>query len=530
MLFPTPQPVDFESCTPSATDLDLATNPETTPSVLSRMANACAENETLAEAVARNPNTPLPDLFRLWCKHPFAALENPITTFQTLCTGRLLHQLVPREVQHRLYVALRSSHRAAELEEHLPVEARLRWLTGPEPDIGWFFRSPGGGIARRPKDADEAERIRSEDAFALRFFELLGQDPDSAVRKEMVTRLPFHSLQAYLNEPLVGIRLELAKRVISNHGGRGMEEHRVLEIMRDALSRDHEEVVRCRVAAGDAIQSSVFERLAQDPSFSVLLALAGGSFTGQIMKCETAWLRLAETHIDLARLVAQNDSCPLSVRLKLLDHSDAHVRKNAWSKMEFRNLQLRRQLVRMAESFLGDPAIHPELEAIAANPSIPPYLAAKVARLGGLCARIVAANPKLPETDRRRLLGGACASTAHVAVLHATANETLWTALRHPSESVRTVLVRKQGMHAVRIRFQLAKDPSFRVRSELLKHLVNPKNEDPLDRKFARFQLRLLLDSATQTEKDLFLKNKPLRRLLAEWRTESVTNPSAPTK
>jgi hypothetical protein len=218
------------------------------------------------------------------------------------------------------------------------------------------------------------------------------------------------------------------------------------------------------------------------------------------------------------------------VRLKLIEHSDAHVRKNAWSKMEFRNLQLRRQLVRMAESFLGNPAIHPELEAIAANPSIPPCLAAKVARLGGLCARIVAANPKLPETERRRFLGGPCASTAHVAVLHATGNETLWTALRHPSESVRTVLVRKQGMHAVRIRFQLAKDPSFRVRSELLKHLVNPKNEDPLDRKFARFQLRLLLDSATQTEKDLFLKNKPLRRLLAEWRTESATNPSAPTK
>jgi hypothetical protein len=42
----------------------------------------------------------------------------------------------------------------------------------------------------------EAERIRSEDAFGLRFFELLGQDPASEVRKEMVTRLPFHSLQA----------------------------------------------------------------------------------------------------------------------------------------------------------------------------------------------------------------------------------------------------------------------------------------------------------------------------------------------
>jgi hypothetical protein len=184
----------------------------------------------------------------------------------------------------------------------------------------------------------------------------------------------------------------------------------------------------------------------------------------------------------------------------------------------------------MAESFLPNPSLHPELEAIAANPLIPAHLAAKIARIGGPWARVVASNPQLPEAERRRLLGGPCASTACVAASHATGNETLWTALRHPSESVRTVLVRKQGMHAVRIRFQLAKDPSFRVRSELLKHLVNPKNEDPLDRKFARFQLRLLLDSATQTEKDLFLKNKPLRRLLAEWRTESVTNPSAPTK
>ena len=530
MLFPTPQPVGFEPFTPGATELDLATNPETTPSVLSRMANACAGNETLAEALALNPNTPLPDLFRLWCERPFVALENPITTFETLCTGKVLHQFLPREVQHRLYVALRSSPRAAELEEHLPVEARLRWLTGPEPDIGWFFRSPGGGSVRAPKNPAEAERIRSEDAFALRFFELLGQDPASEVRKEMSTRLPFHSLQAYLQEPDLEIRLELAKRVTTNHGGRGNEEHRVLEIMRDTLSRDPEVEVRCCVAAGDAIQSSVFERLAQDPAFPVLHALAGGSFTAQIMRCETAWLRLAETHTDLARLVALNDSCSARVRLKLIKHTDAQVRKNAWSKMEFRNLETRRQLVRMAESFLPTPSLHPELEAIAANPLIPAHLAAKIARIGGAWARVIAANPRLPETERRRLLGGPCASTARIAASHATENETLWTALRHPAEAVRAVLVRKQGLHAVRIRFQLAKDPSFKVRWEMLKHLVNPRNEDPLDRKFARFQLRLLLDSATRTEKDLFLKNKPLRRLLAEWRTESDMNPSAPSK
>jgi hypothetical protein len=478
MLFPTTQPVAFEPCTPGATDLDLATNPETNPSVLSCMANAYAGNEALSDALARNPNTPLPDLFRLWCERPFVALENPITTFETLRTGKVLHQFVPREVQHRLYVALRSSHRAAELEEHLPVEARLRWLTGPEPDIGWFFRSPGGGSVRAPKNPAEAERIRFEDAFALRFFELLGQDPASEVRKEMVTRLPFHSLQAYLQEPDLEIRLKLAKRVTTNHGGRGDEEHRVLEIMRDALSRDPEVEVRCCVAAGDAIQRSVFERLAQDPAFPVLQALAGGSFTGQIMKCEAAWLRLVETHTDLARLVALNHSCPLSVRLKLLDHSDAQVRKNAWSRLEFRNIKLRRKFVCIAESFLSNPALHPELEVIAANPLIPPSLAAKLAKTGGALAKIVAANPQLSETERRRLLAGPCASTACIAVLHATRNETLWTALRHPAESVRTVLVHKQGMHAVRIRFQLAKDPSFNVRRELLKHLVNPKNEE----------------------------------------------------
>jgi hypothetical protein len=142
MLFPTPQPVAFESSEPCATDFDLATNSETTPSVLSRMANACAENETLAETLARNPNPPLPDLFRLWCKWPFVALENPITIFQTLCSGKVLHQCLPREVQHRLYVALRPSHRAAELEEHLSVKALVRWLTGTEPDIGWFFTLP----------------------------------------------------------------------------------------------------------------------------------------------------------------------------------------------------------------------------------------------------------------------------------------------------------------------------------------------------------------------------------------------------
>jgi hypothetical protein len=504
MLFPTPQPAAFESSEPCATELDLATNSETTPSVLSRMANACAGNETLAEALARNPNTPLPDLFRLWCKWPFVALENPITIFQTLCSGKVLHQCLPREVQHRLYVALRPSHRAAELEEHLSVEALVRWLTSTEPDIGWFFRDPGGGSVRAPKHPAEAEWIRSEDAFALRFFELLGRDPASEVRKEMVTLLPFYSLQVSLQKLVVKIRLKLSKSVTTNHGGRGDEEHRVLESMRDALSRDPETEVRCCVAAGDAIQRSVFERLAQDPAFPVLQALAGRSFTGPIMKCEAAWLRLADTHTDLARLVALNHSCPLSVRLKLLDHSDAQVRKNAWSKMEFRNIKLRRKFVWFAESFLSTPSLHPEPEVIAANPLIPSSVAAKLAKGGGALAKIVAANPQLSETERRRLMGGPCASTARVAVLHATRNETVWAAVRHPAECFRTVLVRKQGMHAVRVRFKLAKDPSSRVRRELLKHLVNPKNEDPLDRKFARFQLRLLLNSATQAEKDLF--------------------------
>jgi hypothetical protein len=198
--------------------------------------------------------------------------------------------------------------------------------------------------------------------------------------------------------------------------------------------------------------------------------------------------------------------------------------------MEFRNLQLRRRLVRMAESFLRNPSSHPELETIAANPSIPACLAAMLAKIEGPLARIVTANPKLAETERRRLLGGSCVSTARVAASHATENETLWTALRHPAESVRTVLVRKKGMHAVRIRFQLAKDSSLTVRRELIKHLVDPKNEDPLDRKFGRQQLRLLLDSATPTEKDLFLKNKPLRRLLAQWRLEATTTHPTPCK
>jgi hypothetical protein len=529
MVFQTQQ-ATLPQAEPASTALDIANNPETSPEVLSRMVGKCADDDLLADALALNPNTPLPDLFRLWSDRPLAAVENPILTFQTLSTGKVLHQILPRHVQHKLYVALRSTGRAVELEDQLPVEARLKWIAGPEPDIGWFYRCPGGGIPKVPKDPDDAERIRKEDAFALQFFELLAHDPSAAVRKDMVTKLPTRSLLAYSGEPLADIRMELARRVSSDHGGRGAEEQRVLEILRDALSRDAEVQIRCCIAAGGPIENPIFERLAQDTSLLVRIALAGRSVANRTALCRDAWQALADTNTDLARLVALNHACPFPLRFRLTEHSDLQVRKNAWSTLEFRDREKRRLLLRRASQLLLTPSIYPELRAIAGNKTIPQPLAAKIARMKGPLRAIVAGNPQLGEAERRLLLSGTCVASARVALQHATENETLWVGLRHPSEAVRSVLVRKQGIHAVRIRFRLAKDPSVALRHELVKYLVDPKNEDPLDRKFARSQLRLLLDSCTQTEKDLFLKNKRLRRLLALWRTEPATNQSTTVK
>lgn len=502
-----------------------ASDPETPPAILSMLAAERGDDDALCEALALNPNTPLPDLFELWIRKPLAALENPILTFLTLQNGKVLHQIVPGRIQHALYVALRSAGRDAELNEHLPVKARLKWFNTQEPGTEFYHRCPEPEPLQAPTSNGDYERRKREDAFTQRLFTYLANDPSPRVRKDMVSKIPTHTLGGYRTEPRADIRLLHAKRVSENHGGRSLVEQRVLEELRDTLSKDAEESVRGCIAEGSALENPIFERLARDPSLRVREQLAGRKVPNDTRLCVEAWKTLAETNTETARLVALNHACPFSLRLKLTEHPDLKVRKNAWSVIVFRNGKRQTLLLQRVEQILDRPHKHPELRTIAANKTIPPALAARLAKEKDPLPRIVAANPQLLENERRRLLSEGDHRAARTALEHATGNEILWEALRHPSPGVRAALVRKKGVHASRIRFLLAKDTSADVRRFLVSHLVDAKNLDESERKVVRPQIELVLASATPMEKQGLLYLRPLRKLLALWKARDSLNP-----
>jgi hypothetical protein len=529
---PAPNPkLDTQKSHPNAlisTSLNIAADPETPPAILSRMARTSIGDELLTEALALNPNTPLSDLFELWSLTPLCALDNPIVAFQTFHNGKLLHEILPGCVQHKLYVALRSNKRDDELEIHLPVEARLKWFTGPEPDTGYFYRCPMhlyNEVARGKAGHEQRER---ENAFALTFFEYVARDPSPAVRKEMVARVPTISLRAYREETIAEIRLLWARRVAEDHGGRGEAEQAVVETLREELARDADEAIRCCIAGGSALENPVFERLAADSSLNVREQLAKRKTTNQTWRCEEAWKALSQTNTEIARLVALNDACPFQLCFQLIEHADVEVRKNAWSVLSFRNRKKRRLLLQRVEQLLRHKSRHPELRTIAANKTIPPKLATRFAHSTDILARVVASNPQLLEKERKRLVSSHDDKTARAALALATENEILWQALQHPSPAVRAGLAKKRGAHAARIRFLLARDKSLDVRRFLITHLIDAKDLDETESALVRPQIELVLSSASPVEKRGLLHCRALRKQLIQWNYQDAIARATP--
>jgi hypothetical protein len=70
----------------------------------------------------------------------------------------------------------------------------------------------------------------------------------------------------------------------------------------------------------------------------------------------------------------------------------------------------------------------------------------------------------------------------------------------------------------------LAKDKSVDVRHFLVSHLVDAKNLDETERKVVRPQIELVLSSANPMEKQGLLYIRPLRKLLALWKTRDSLN------
>lgn len=110
---------------------------------------AAAARSTDAEvlnAVARNPNTPKRELFRLWMMFPEAAVENPILTLWEFTSSDALSSNIPKKMLLNLYQGFLMRPGLGIPEVLIPVDWRIYFLQcidfQPRIPLHFFVRDP----------------------------------------------------------------------------------------------------------------------------------------------------------------------------------------------------------------------------------------------------------------------------------------------------------------------------------------------------------------------------------------------------
>ncbi len=432
-------------------NLRLSSDPTTPIELLTSLANVAAPG--VSWNVAVNPNTPELVLHRLWMEqHPLAALENPILAYRTLSTGKRLCELLPSTVKLAIYAALRNKGGHEELESYLPETDRFMWLT-----YGHQYHR-------------EELRQLPETVFdsACSF---LVADSSTRVRTVMLNRLPEKYLELFVEDPECCIRLELAKKISSYWSCSSQRDGDRMKRLVDKLSADPEEEVR-KVVAGCGILTAVAHlRLAKDASATVRQTLAS---TGQGSTLpEQGWRLLMEDGAGTCLLIARNNGCHESVRLDLTTHPDSAVRMEAWSHLDFEKVVLTGKLEQKLESLFVDPTQVNERLAVASNRTLTDPVIQRLLQCEDEVTRKLATNIRMKEDDLAALLQSADVQTAVNAMEQASTDPLLDAGARHRFAAVRALVADKRGIHASRLRLQLATDPSWMVREHVLSCMMN---------------------------------------------------------
>lgn len=437
--------------------LRLASDPTTPAETLTQLAES--SGAAVRYQIAINPNTPEPLLHELWFFQPLAALENPILAYRALTTSDEFHKLVPREVKVSLYDTLRKEGRDDEIEAYLPESDREEWLTGSYGDyIRYRYRA-------------DSHYFYNQLPLALK--ESLGRhlatDASPRVRMATLDRLPNEKLHLFAKDPEVNIRLKLAEKAhfnrysSSDYGGE-------FDAFINILVIDPNEEVRVALAASNCLSTSAHVALAKDPSFAVRESLAaeGG---GQNLN-EVGWRILIECDTRLAQLVAKNSDCPEAVRLDLTGHPDAEVRAKAWTALNFSTSLLTDPLAQKLDALFSDPLLEADRSVLAGNPSINPAIVSRLMGCSATVTRVLASNKNLTENDRAALLQNGDHQTAANAVELTNSGVLMRLGSKHQSPEVRAVVAGRVGPCATKLRFNLATDPSLKVRKAVHSYLT----------------------------------------------------------
>lgn len=161
-------------------ELRLARNPAAEPTHLARLADSA--HDRVRACVARNPNTPLPELLGLWKKEPAAMLENSALVLHWLLEPQAFWKRFARGTLRDAYVAFMGRHCRV---------ARPVWMD-------WDFIQ---FMIRGPLEQEVAATLAQEDSPRLRRIPL--ETPGFALREELLLRLAM--------DPEESIRLALLK-------------------------------------------------------------------------------------------------------------------------------------------------------------------------------------------------------------------------------------------------------------------------------------------------------------------------------
>lgn len=417
----------------------IAANPTTNPSLLHDLSSL--PFSSIKQALARNPNTPLQDLKKLWIRYPLAILSNPIVEYRALTESLPLADQIGLTHKFALYCALTEIGQSIQIENILPERERSSWF------------SP---------DNSDRESYRQPRHFS----------PDMAAIRNLPT--PWR------------------------------------ENLLSHFSKDPSEEVRAAFACTPDLPSHIHSVLANDQSDSVRIIL---SLTPNRVANESNWQTLADSDVRCATRVAANPSCPQSLLVKFLFHSNPAVRTEAWKRINFSHPTVRFHQQAALDYLLSRNDHAESLREIARRTDLPRLLFKRLPIENEEVSRVLVQRENLTEDQRLAFLHHPDWKTSWSAMDASSSDAILEAAAKHPDRVIRKKLVFKEGPKAAELRVALALDPDITVRLAVIQKITR-ESPDFEEKKNLPIICAALLRDQSAGVRSAIATNKLLRRII----------------
>jgi len=228
------------------------------------------------------------------------------------------------------------------------------------------------------------------------------------------------------------------------------------------------------LAGSSSLTPASHERLAADPSQAVREKLARQQQDRKDIT-ETGWRSLVVGGSSLCLAVAENPSCPESVRLDLTAHEAPPIRRAAWLRIDFPRCLMMDQLAPRLDVVFCNPEMEDDQLGIAENTTVTEPVIKRLLQCSEKVTRALAANNRIPLTELALLLHHHDDETVAIAIarIHGDHSDLINVGFSHPSARVRAVVAGISGRRAAQLRPKLAMDPSLPVRASVYSYLAN---------------------------------------------------------